>query len=68
MMHLNREEITMISNKLLHAAKYAVRTIAEERAGGTIESERKMETAQKLLFEAIREADPKYFYTGEEQK
>jgi cellobiose-specific phosphotransferase system component IIA len=49
------------NQKLLAAAKYAVRVIAEERAGGSTESKRLMTQAQSMLFEAISEADPAYY-------
>lgn len=46
---------------LLAAAQYAVRVLAEENAGGTIESKQRMKTAQGLLFKAIEQADPAYY-------
>lgn len=54
-------ELIKQRDKLLHAAKFAVRVLAEENAGGTLESKRRMRDAQLVLFEAVKAADPAYY-------
>jgi hypothetical protein len=48
-------------DELLDAAKYSVSRLAEFNAGGTIETAQHMKTAQKMLFDAVKNADPGYY-------
>lgn len=55
------KELQEQRDKLLGATKYALKVIAEYNAGGTIETQRQMRTAQQQLFNAVKDADPEYF-------